>query len=353
MTSRWSTGTRKAYLGWLTLAAHEHFHVWNVKRLRPAELGPFDYENEVYTRGLWVAEGLTSYYEHLLVRRAGLTTEPELLEGLSTDIRQLQTTPGRLQQSVETASFDAWIKLYRPDENSPNSSISYYTKGCVIGFLLDARIRKATGGVKSLDDVLRLAGRRFSGTRGFSGEEFRDAVREVAGADFGDWWPTVLETAGELEYDEALEWFGLRFKPASDDPAKASIGATTKIDNGRLVVSQVRRRTPAHDAGLNVDDEILAIDDFRVRPDQLSTRLESYRPDQEVSILVARRDLLTRVALTLGREPHDTWSLEVRSDITPEQRQRLDAWQEGGRDEAPGPKAEAPPSRSTNGTVHR
>jgi predicted metalloprotease with PDZ domain len=327
LTSRWSTSTRKAYLGWLTLAAHEHFHVWNVKRLRPAELGPFDYENEVYTRGLWVAEGLSSYYEHLLVRRAGLTTEPELLEGLSTDIRELQTTPGRLQQSIETASFDAWIKLYRPDENSPNSSISYYTKGSVIGFLLDARIRQATGGEKSLDDVLRLAGRRFSGTRGFSGDEFRDAVHEAAGTDFGDWWHTALETASELEYDEALECFGLRFKPASDGAGKASIGATTKIDNGRLVVSQVRRGTPAHDAGLNVDDEILAIGDFRVRPDQLATRLESYRPDEEVSILVARRDLLTRVVLTLGREPQDTWCLEVRPDITPEQQQRLKAWQ--------------------------
>ena len=167
-------------------------------------------------------------------------------------------------------------------------------------------------------------------------------MREIAGGDFGSWWMTVLETTTELDYGEALDWFGLRFKPSSGGPGKAWIGATTKIDNGRLVVSQVRRETPAHEAGLNVDDEILAIDEFRVRADQLATRLEHYRPGQEVSVLVARRDWLTRIGLTLGQEPEDTWRLEVRPDITPEQQQRLDAWQgdvrEGG--------ASAPPTRN-------
>ena len=333
MTSRWSTSTRRAYVGWLTLAGHEHFHAWNGKRLRPAELGPFDYENEVYTTSLWIPEGLASYYEHLLARRAGLTTQPELLEGVSADIRQLQTTPGRLQQPVEAASFDAWIKHYRPDENSPNSSISYYTKGAVIGLLLDARIRAATAGTKSLDDVMRLALTRFSGARGLTDADFRHTVHEVAGKDFGAWWTKALETTEELDYSEALEWLGLRFAPVAppasvaEGTGRAWLGAATRTDNGRLIVSQVRRATPAYEAGLNVDDEILAIGEIRVRPEQLATRLERYRPGQKVSVLLARREQLLRIDVTLGQEPGDAWRLEVRPDATPEQAQRLQAWQ--------------------------
>src|SRR5262245_43861770 len=127
MTTRFATRTRKAYIGWLELVSHELFHVWNVKRLRPIELGPFDYEQETHTRSLWVVEGITEYYGHLLLHRAGLTTREEFLEALSDKINVLQTTPGRLVQSAALASFDAWIKLYRPDENTPNTSISYYT----------------------------------------------------------------------------------------------------------------------------------------------------------------------------------------------------------------------------------
>jgi predicted metalloprotease with PDZ domain len=329
MTNRWSSSTRKAYLSWLTLAAHEFFHVWNVKRLRPAELGPFDYENEVYTTGLWVAEGLTSYYEHLIVRRAGLSTEAELLDGIGSDIRSLQTTPGRLAQPLDTASFDAWIKHYRPDENSPNTAISYYTKGAVIGFLLDAKIRASTAGARSLDDVMRAAYARYSGARGFTDEEFRAVVHEVAGREFGGWWTSVLETTEELDYAEALQWYGLRFRPvdARASGGRAWLGAATKTDGGRLVVTQVRRGTPAFDAGLAVDDEILAIDEFRVRPDQLASRLEQYGPGRQVSLLVARRDELRRLPLTLGREPDDAWRLEVLPAASADQQARFRALQ--------------------------
>jgi predicted metalloprotease with PDZ domain len=330
MASRWATGTRRTYVNWLTLAAHEHFHVWNVKRLRPVELGPFDYERENPTGALWMAEGFTAYYEHLIVRRAGLTTDAELLDALASDIRELQTTPGRLTQPVESASRDAWIKYYRPDENTPNSAVSYYLKGGVIAFLLDARIRAATGGARSLDDVLRLAYSRYAGDKGFTDAEFKATVHEVAGRDFGPWWTSVLQTTDELDYEEALDWLGLRFRPVDASPAsgpgKAWLGATTKNDAGRLVVTQVRRGTPAHQAGVNVDDEILAIDDFRVRADGLDKRLEQYTPGRAVTLLVARRDELVRLPVTLGREPADAWRLEGRPDATPEQLARRKAW---------------------------
>jgi predicted metalloprotease with PDZ domain len=333
MTNRWSTRTRRAYLGWLELASHEYFHAWNIKRLRPAELGPFDYENENITRSLWVAEGFTDYYADLQVLRAGLQSRDEYLEDLSSTIELLQTTPGRLVQSAEMASFDAWIKYYRPDENSNNTSISYYTKGTVIAFLLDARIRKATNGAKSLDDVMRLAYEKFSGPKGYTPEQFRAVIEQVAGRSLQGLWESAVEGTSELDYTEALDVFGLRFKPAAQQTAdRASrpwLGVTTRNDNGRLVITQVQRGSPADVAGLNVDDEILAIDEFRVRADRLENRLEQYKTGDKVAVLVARREQLVRIPTTFGAEPQRAWRLEVNPSATELQRRLLDGWWRG------------------------
>ena len=333
MTNRWSTRTRRAYVAWLELASHEYFHAWNVKRLRPVELGPFDYENEVTTRSLWIAEGFTDYYAGLQVHRAGLSTRDEYVEDLSNTIELLQTTPGRRVQSVELASFDAWIKYYRPDENSANASISYYTKGTVIAFLLDAKIRRATNGGKSLDDVMRAEYQKYSGAKGYTPDEFRAVVEQVAGITLKSFWDSAVEGASELDYTEALDTFGLRFKPdpprAPDRPAKPWLGMSTRNDNGRLIVTQVERGSPADSAGINVDDEMLAIDDFRVRADRLDNRLDQYKPGDKVSILVARREQLTRIDVAFGAEPSKGWRLEVNPTSTDTQRRMLDAWLRG------------------------
>lgn len=338
MGSRWATRTRPAYLGWLFLVNHEFFHTWNVKRLRPVELGPFDYENEVHSKSLWVAEGLTSYYERLLVRRAGLCTTEEFLAGdpprrgrtsPQNEIEELQTTPGRLAQPLEASSFDAWIKFYRRDENTPNTSISYYTKGAVVGFLLDARIREATGGARSLDDLMRTAYARFSGERGFTPEEFRATASEVAGTDLGPFFDRVLGTAEELDYAAALEWFGLRFappKPPKDGAPRAWLGLETKDQSGRLVVEVVRRGTPGHDAGFNVGDEILAVGDDRVTPEQWGARMEHYRPNEQASVLIARRGRLRRLEAVFGVEPARQWVLELDPEAAPEAQMRRRGW---------------------------
>jgi predicted metalloprotease with PDZ domain len=329
MTNRWATRTRRAYLAWLQLASHEYFHAWNIKRLRPAELGPFDYENENITRSLWIAEGFTDYYADLQVARAGLQTRDEYLEDVSDTIELLQTTPGRLVQSAEMASFDAWIKYYRPDENSNNTSISYYTKGTVIAFLLDAKIRKATNGSKSLDDVMRTAYQRFSGPKGYTPEEFRAVAEQIAGVSLTSFWESSVESTRELDYSEALDTFGLRFKAAtsaSPERTRPWLGIGTRNDNGRLVVTTVQRDSPADAGGLNVDDEILALDDFRVRADRLDNRLEQYRAGDKVTFLVARREQLVRIPVTFGTEPPKGWRLDISPSATDTQRRMFDGW---------------------------
>ncbi len=342
-TSRWAYGNtqetpaaapdpsaprtrRPTRLGWLGLVSHEYFHLWNVKRLRPVELGPFDYENENYTRSLWLAEGVTSYYGPLALARAGLSTQQQLLQAMSQAIAQLQATPGRLVTPVEQASFDAWIGLYRPTENSPNTTISYYTKGQVIGLLLDAKIRRLTGGRKSLDDAMRLAYQRYGGARGYTPQEFRAVCNEVAGADLSDWFRRVLETTEELDYSEMLDWFGLRFRPSSGRPQLVTGITVSQNTPGRIVISGLRRGTPAYDAGFNVDDEILAVNGFRVRPEQWPAHLDNYKPGTTVEVLIARRDQLMTLKLPLEARTPESWTLEPRPDATAEQKARLASW---------------------------
>ena len=332
MSSRWQMRDRQQYLRWLTTVSHELFHAWNVKRLRPIELGPFDYENEVHTRSLWVAEGLTVYYGALLVHRAGLSSRDDYLSELSSQIRQLQTSPGRLVQSVEQSSYDAWIKYYRQNENSANSAISYYTKGGVIGFLLDARIRRITDGARSLDDVMRLAYDRYSGERGFTPEEFRSIVEEIAGTDLDAWFEAALETVDELDYTEATDWFGLEFSSseadvaADDEPTPAWLGLAAENTEGRLVVMRVPRETPAYAAGFNVGDEILAIDGYRVRANDWAQRLLSYRADEAAVVLVARRDRLVELKVTFGAPPDAAWHLRIPAEPPDTTQSRLDRW---------------------------
>jgi predicted metalloprotease with PDZ domain len=211
LTTRSGTmATPERYRSWLSFAAHEYFHAFNVKRLRPVELGPFDYENPPRTPSLWLSEGVTSYFGDLFVARAGLMTTEEYLASLSSAIRRLQSSPGRLLQSLEQSSLEVWSNSTSGVGAAP-TTVSYYVKGQVVGFLLDARIQASTRGRRSFQDVMRLAYQRYGGDRGFTPEEFRTTAEEVAGTDLGEWFERALASTEELDYSEALEWFGLRF----------------------------------------------------------------------------------------------------------------------------------------------
>ncbi|MGE0865685.1 MAG: PDZ domain-containing protein, partial [Vicinamibacterales bacterium] len=190
----------------------------------------------------------------------------------------------------------------------------------------DAKIRKATAGARSLDTGMQWAMQRYSGDKGFTPNQFYAVMSEAAGTDLKGWFASAAESTDELDYSEALDFYGLRFRPVDTRNARAYIGGGTRSDGGRLVVTSVRRGTPAIEAGLNVDDEILAIDDVRVRADGLAARLDQYKPGDKVVVLVARRDKLTRLELTLGADPGRAWRLEVSPTATAEQKARLAAW---------------------------
>lgn len=194
--------------------SHEYFHAMNVKRLRPIELGPFDYENSPVTTGLWVGEGLTSYFGDLLAARAGLGTPQDYLNLTSKHIADLQKSPGRLTQTLEQSSSQMFERLPR------EKTVDYYVKGPVVGLILDAHIRKQTNGKRSMDDVMRLEYKRWSGVRGYTAEQFNQTASDAAGFDLKPLLHKLIATTDEVDYTEMLDWFGLRFMP-NDDPTKA------------------------------------------------------------------------------------------------------------------------------------
>lgn len=198
----------------LGLQAHEYVHLFNVKRLRPVELGPFDFEQAPTTGSLWMAEGVTSYYSGLLMTRAGLQTADTYLASLSSLIGGLQTSPGRLLQSVERSSLEVWNNSLSGVNAGPGT-VSYYNKGQVLGLLLDAKIRRVTNGRRSFDDAIRLAYRRYGGERGFTADELRRTFEEVAGVPLAAWFTSAVSSTDELDYGDVLEWFGLRFVPGA------------------------------------------------------------------------------------------------------------------------------------------
>ncbi len=317
------------YKGFLSLVAHEYFHNWNVKRIRPDALGPFDYENENYTKLLWVAEGGTAYYEGVLLRRAGLITAKEYLTTKATAIKQLQERPGRFQTSLEEASFDAWIKYYRPDENAVNNQISYYDKGEIVNMLLDITIRSASGGSKSLDDVMRtLFNEFFKKGRNYSPEDYQKAAELAAGRSLDDFFSKYVRGRAEIDYNEIFKGIGLQLSTTTANPGKAYIGADLVEENGRVNIRSIPAGTPAYEQGLNTGDQIVAIDGYRSNiPQPASSRetfLQAYlndkKPGDKVKLTLFRFDKLREIDFTLGSDQRMEYVFKPLADATEQQK---------------------------------
>ncbi|HEX8456193.1 MAG TPA: PDZ domain-containing protein [Pyrinomonadaceae bacterium] len=324
-----------AWDDFLSLVAHEYYHLWNVKRIRPDALGPFDYTGENYTRLLWVAEGITSYYENILSRRAGVIGDKEYLTTIANAIRNLQNTPGRLEQSIEEASFDAWIKYYRPDENTLNSAISYYDKGAIVGLLLDLEIRRRSAGARSLDDVMRTLYNDYAKqNRNYTPEDFQRAAEQAAGASLEDFFRRFVRGREELDYNTAFNAVGLRLETtaaSANDPSKpaaprAYFGANLRQDGDRLLVSSVPANTPAYNQGITFGDQIVALDGQRVNQTTFNARLEEHKPGDEVRLTVFRLDELRTFTIKLGGRAEENYRLVPLAQQTPEQKRLYEGW---------------------------
>ncbi|WP_066833400.1 M61 family metallopeptidase [Rufibacter ruber] len=288
-TTRTTYGTERGYKGFLNLVAHEYFHLWNVKRLRPIALGPFDYDQENYTNMLWVSEGFTSYYADLILRRAGYTSDSDYLEKLAAGITSVANSPGNKAMSPAESSFNAWIKQYRPDENSYNTNISYYTSGGVLGLLLDMEILKGSNGKSSLDDAMRYLYDQYykKKGRGFTDKEFQQGVEKFAGHSLESFFRDFVYNTKTPDYSAYLTTVGVTLTDVNKNQNEPFLGAGISTATGKPVVTSVIRNGSAWQGGLNVNDEIIAVNGYRLS-DDLNKSIPAYAVGDVLELVVNR-----------------------------------------------------------------
>ncbi|WP_288424511.1 PDZ domain-containing protein [uncultured Spirosoma sp.] len=325
--TRTAYDTEASYKRFLSLVAHEYFHLWNVKRIRPIALGPFDYENENYTHLLWLSEGCTSFYQEYILRRAGFYTPDAYLSLVAYQINQIENQPGTRVQSASESSWDAWIKGYRPNENSDNSTISYYSKGSVLGTLLNLAILSGSNGTRNMDDLMRYLYQEYykKQQRGFTDDEFRRAAEQIAGRSLDAFFSVGVNSAEPIDYNAYFNAVGLQLVNVAAKSGDGFLGASTTVTNGRTIVREVRRGSGAYQDGLNVGDEIVAVDQVRVGDDL--NRLVAGRPvGDTLNVLVNRAGLLRRINVTLGANPLVSYRLEPVSNPTDAQKNLYRKW---------------------------
>ena len=323
------------YLRFLGLASHEYFHTWNIKRIKPEAFSPYDLTRENYTRQLWAFEGITSYYDDLALVRCGLIPAARYLELVGSTITTVLRTPGRLMQSVAESSFDAWIKYYRQDENSPNAVVSYYAKGSLVALALDLTLRLLGGA--SLDDLMRALWTRHGHPGiGVPEDAIEKMASELAGQDLGDFFTRYVFGTEDLPLARLLAEFGviLHLRAASgpkDKGGKAAGDATPRSSLGARVasdfkVTHVLSGGPASRAGLSAGDTIVAIDDLKATPELLASLLDRPRNGKPLVVHAFRRDELRTFRIALDAAPLDTAFLLLDAEPLPAARTRRDEW---------------------------
>lgn len=313
--------------GWeefITLAAHEHFHAWNVKRIHPEELGPrFDYANEHYTRDLWWLEGGTVYYEERVAFLSGCIGRDRYLARLAENVHRLRQTPGRRHQSLEDGSFDAWIKLYRASEDLGNSAVSYYLKGGVVVMCLDLELRHRTGGEFGTDEVLRRLWQGWGRHGvGYPTGELERICRDIAkgDGDFERWFAAHVRGTDEVAVEAALDHAGIDLVAVPGKP-----GGWLGVELSGLAVSAVREDGPSASI-LSPGDELLALDDERLDASGLGDRLRDLGAGRGVRLLLSRDGRVIERALQLASTPNSELKFTVRAATDPRRARVRESW---------------------------
>lgn len=323
------------YRTFLGLCSHEYFHLWNVKRITAASFLDSDLEAEAYSRDLWHYEGVTSYYDDLFLLRAGIFDAEAYLDLVAEHATRLERAPGRRVQTLADASFEAWIKYYQPDENTPNQSVNYYVKGALVALCLDLRLRRDSA--VTLDDVLRALWRDY-GARGIGVPEggLERIAQTLSGLDLREFFDQALRSTDELPLAEWLTDFGVRAHKriaVSDGDAGGRVSGTAltvgvgcKLRAGETRVAQILSDSAAARAGLSVNDQLVAVDGLRITPANWNARLQALQPGRAYELHVFRNDELLRLSLQAEAAPADTWTLTLEGQATGTVLARRQSW---------------------------
>lgn len=311
--NRW-TYEGSEYLGFLSLVAHEYFHLWNVKRIRPIELGPFNYDEENYTTLLWVMEGFTSYYDELLLRRAGYYSQDDYLAKIQNTINYVEGSVGTRVQPVAHASFDAWIKAYRPTENSANTTMTYYSRGQMLAALIDAKIIAKYNGTKCLDHFLQQLYSKFykKMNRGFSEAEFKTELEDFLGENLDSFFEKYINGTEIPPFNDILGAIGVNVE--SVGTTKSSFGAAFRQDGGKVIVRSIRSGSSAENAGLSVNDEVIGCNGFRVDQKSFEDFVNNLRTGETFKILVSRDEILYELQVKMSDYTKPQFQFKLSAD---------------------------------------
>ena len=310
--NRWTYAPAE-YLNFLSLVAHEYFHLWNVKRIRPVELGPFNYDEENYTSLLWVMEGFTSYYDELLMVRAGYYSKEDYLRKLQGTINYVEGSVGSRVQSVAHSSFDAWIKGYRPNENSANTTMTYYSRGAMIASLIDAMIIDKFNAKKCLDHFMRYLYDEFykKKNRGFSEAEFQQALETFMGEDLDAFFNDYIYGTKVPDFNKYYSKVGV--KASYTGKPVASFGAVMSQEGGKTMVKSVRAGSAAEEAGISVGDEVIGCNGMRIDQQTLDNFISSLTVGEYIELIVAREEIILNLQAKMTAYERPSFKLEMMS----------------------------------------
>ncbi len=321
---------REEYLELLGLCSHEYFHLWHVKRIRPAVFRPYELESESYTTLLWAFEGMTSYYDDLGLLRAGLLTAESWLERIARTITRVHRGPGRLRQSVTESSFDAWTRFYKQDENAPNAIVSYYAKGALVALMLDLTLRLRSGDTCSLDDLMRALWTHYGrADLGVPENGIERLAEELAGFGLEDFFDRALRSREDLDLAPLLAEFGIDAaweQPEIGKEYVPGLGAVVREQDGWPRLAQVIEGRAAQRAGLSVGDRIVAIDGIHLPARDFSRRLARLPVGDPLPIHALRDDRLLACELVLEEPVRDRCCLYWRADSDGETAARRARW---------------------------
>ena len=295
------------YINFLNLVAHEYFHLWNVKRIRPIELGPFNYDQEVYTNYLWVMEGFTSYYDELILRRCGFYSQEEMLKKIQIAVNYVESSVGARVQPVAHASFDAWIKAYRPNENSSNTTMTYYSRGMIIASVLDAMIIKQSNGKECLDHLMKdLYETYYVGkNRGFTDTEFKACLSKHTGQDMTAFFQKYIDGTEVIPY--SMYFLPLGVEVSDVGGVKPVFGANVTEEGGKVIIKSIRANSSAEDAGLSVNDEVIACMNYRVDKPMLDALMNGAAVGDEFELTISRDQLMRKVMVKITGQKRSTF----------------------------------------------
>jgi predicted metalloprotease with PDZ domain len=314
------------YRNFLTLVSHEFFHTWNVKQLRPHAIAPYDFTKENYSRELWISEGTTSYYENILLYRNGMIPAADALHNIASAMGSDAGRPGNKIQSVAESSFDAWIKYWKGNQQSMNAEADYYGRGSQASMFLDLEIRQRTKNAKSLDDVMRAMYKRYKlNEGGYTLEQFQKMVEEIAGSSFQKFFDDYITGVVPYDWKTTLGYAGLEAAP-KDITVKPWLGIGTQDANDRTRVRSIMAGSPAYESGIDYNDEVVALNGFRVHTADITARVSELKPGDKITLTCFQNDHLRDFTITLGTHPIDEFKVTQVKEPTDLQKAIYEGW---------------------------